>query len=153
MMSGILGSLLGFGGSAIPGIIDAFKEKGDRKFELEKIKIQADLSSKLSVQQMATFEAQANDKEHERLINHDISIQQSTGFIGALQKSVRPVITYMFFGLFIVIEITLLIEAIKQGSNISESLQILWDDDTKSIFAAIISFWFGSRAIDKRRKA
>ena len=39
-----------------------------------------------------------------------------------------------------------------QGKSISESLNVLWDDDTKAIFAAIISFWFGSRAIDKGRK-
>ena len=29
---------------------------------------------------------------------------------------------------------------------------MLWDEDTKAIFAAIISFWFGSRAIDKAKQ-
>jgi hypothetical protein len=28
----------------------------------------------------------------------------------------------------------------------------VWDDETQAIFAAIISFWFGSRAIEKGRK-
>ena len=43
-------------------------------------------------------------------------------------------------------------QALEEGNNIAESLNILWDDDTKAIFAAIISFWFGSRAIDKSRQ-
>ena len=64
----------------------------------------------------------------------------------------RPVITYLFFGLFVLIEITLLREAIKTGMDVSSAIQILWDEDTKAIFAAIVSFWFGSRAIDKARR-
>ena len=61
-------------------------------------------------------------------------------------------ITYAFFGLFATIEITLLMEALEKGTEFSEAIQLLWDEDTKAIFAAIISFWFGSRAIDKARK-
>ena len=41
-------------------------------------------------------------------------------------------------------------EALNSGMSVAESLNVLWDEDTKAIFAAIISFWFGSRAIDKR---
>jgi hypothetical protein len=62
------------------------------------------------------------------------------------------VITYAFFLLFATIEITLLMEALKAGTNFSEAINVLWDDETKGIFAAILSFWFGSRAIDKARK-
>ena len=80
-----------------------------------------------------------------------MSINSGTGIISALQRSVRPVITYCFFGLFLAIEITLLREALNSGMSVGESLNVLWDEDTKAIFAAIISFWFGSRAIDKAR--
>ena len=96
---------------------------------------------------------QAKDKEHERLIQHDMVLQQGTGFIGGLARSVRPIITYAFFLLFAVIEGTLLYGAIQAGTDFQEAINILWDEDTKAIFAAIISFWFGSRAIDKNRKA
>jgi hypothetical protein len=27
---------------------------------------------------------------------------------------------------------------------------LVWDSETQGIFAAIISFWFGSRALEKR---
>ena len=152
MLSGILGSMLGFGGSVVPAITDHFKQKGQQKFELEKMRTMAELRKAGFDHELRAFEAQASDKEHDRLIQHDISINQGTGFISGLQKSVRPVITYCFFGLFAVIEITLLMEALEKRTDFAEAIHILWDDDTKAIFAAIISFWFGSRAIDKMRK-
>jgi hypothetical protein len=152
MLSGILGSLLGFGGSVVPAITDHFKAKNEQKFELAKMEKMAQLRQAGFDQEFKMYETMADDKEHDRLIKHDISINQGTGFIAGLQKSVRPVITYCFFGLFAVIEVTLLMDALEKGTDFSEAIKILWDEDTKAIFAAIISFWFGSRAIDKARK-
>jgi hypothetical protein len=152
MLSGILGSALGFGGSIVPAITDHFKAKNEQKFELKKMEKMAELRAAGFDQEYRMYETKADDAEHSRLVQHDISINQGTGFVASLQKSVRPVITYCFFGLFVVIEVTLLREALGQGKSISESLNVLWDEDTKAIFAAIISFWFGSRAIDKGRK-
>jgi len=152
MLSGLLGSVLGFGGSVVPAITDHFKTKNEQKFELAKMEKMAELRAAGFDQEYRMYETKADDAEHARLVEHDISINKGTGFISALQKSVRPVITYCFFLLFAAIEITLLMEALDQGKSVSESLDILWDEDTKAIFAAIISFWFGSRAIDKGRK-
>ena len=101
---------------------------------------------------MKMFETKAADDEHARLIEHDISINKGTGFIAGLQKSVRPVITYCFFILFAVIEVNLLQQALASGADLSGALDTLWDEDTKAIFAAIISFWFGSRAVEKARE-
>ena len=150
-MTGLLGSLLGFGTSIIPAIIDGFKRKQDHKHELEKMKIHAELQQKGFEFKAEMYREMGADLEHQRLIDHDIAISKHRGWIGALQRSVRPVITYAFFLLFAVIEINLLIEALNNDVLISDALHILWDEDTKAIWAAIISFWFGSRAIDKTR--
>jgi len=113
MLSGLLGSLVGFGGSVVPAITDYFGKKQDQKFELAKMEKRAELMQAGYTQELEMFERQASDKEHERLIQHDISINQGTGIIAGLQKSVRPVITYSFFALFATVEVTLLMEAIK----------------------------------------
>ena len=99
-MLSILGSLLGFAGSAVPAITDHFAAKEDRKLELDKMKLMAELKKDGMDFDMKLYEQQAAGKEHERLIQHDISINKGTGIIAGLQKSVRPVITYAFFGLF-----------------------------------------------------
>ena len=152
MITTLLGSLIGFGGSAIPSVIDLFKQRGDNKQELAKIKLQAELRKEGYDFDLKMFDKQAGDKEHARLIAHDIAMSKNGGFIGALQRSVRPVITYCFFGLFATIEVVMLMEALKTGQPFAESIQLLWTEETQAIFAAIISFWFGSRAMDKQKK-
>ena len=151
-MLSLLGSLLGFAGSAVPAITDHFASKEDRKHELDKMRLHAELRKEGYDFDLKIHDAMGADNEHQRLIDHDISINKGGGFISGLQKSVRPVITYAFFGLFATIEITLLMDAIDKGTEFNEAIQLLWDEDTKAIFAAIISFWFGSRAIEKARR-
>ena len=151
-MLSILGSLLGFASSAVPAITDSFARKADQKHEIEKMKTMAELRAQGYDHDLKMYETMGNDKEHDRLIQHDISINKGTGFIAGLQKSVRPVITYAFFGLFATIEITLLMEDLEKGTDFSEAINLLWDEETKAIFAAIISFWFGSRAVEKARR-
>ena len=152
MLSGLIGSLLGFGGSLVPAITDHFKSKRDNEFELKKMEKMAELRAAGFDHDMEMFQTKAADDEHARLIEHDISINQGTGFIAGLQKSVRPVITYCFFVLFAIIEVNMLQQALANGTDLSSALNTLWDDDTKAIFAAIISFWFGSRAVEKARE-
>jgi len=152
-MLSVIGSLLGFAGSAVPAVTDHFKAKQEQKFELAKMTKMAELRAAGFDQEYRMYETKADDSEHARLVEHDISINKGTGFISGLQRSVRPVITYVFFGLFCLIELTLLQQALKTGANFADAINVLWDEDTKAIFAAIISFWFGSRAIDKRRSS
>tara|TARA_R110002153_G_scaffold214428_1_gene367064 strand:- start:363 stop:821 length:459 start_codon:yes stop_codon:yes gene_type:complete len=151
-MLALLGSLLGFAGSAVPAITDSFARKADNKHELEKMKVMAELRAEGYDHDIKMYETMGAAEEHKRLMEHDISISKGSGIISGLQRSVRPVITYGFFALFVTIEITLLRNAIEMGTSFNDAIQLLWDDDTKAIFAAIISFWFGSRALDKARK-
>ena len=151
-MLSLLGSLLGFASSAVPAVTDHFANKESRKHELEKMKQMAELRKQGYELDMQFYEKMGADEEHKRLIQHDTAIMNSTGWTSALQKSVRPVITYAFFGLFATIEITLLLNAIEMGTPFNEAINLLWDEETKAIFAAIISFWFGSRAVEKARR-
>jgi len=74
------------------------------------------------------------------------------GFINALRGSVRPVITYVFFGLFVAIKVTAIVALMGAGNDLGRSLSLIWDDATSGLFAAIISFWFGGRAVSKYMK-
>ena len=94
----------------------------------------------------------ADHEEHKRLIEHDIAISKETGFFAGLKKGVRPIITYCFFGFFLFYKIVLVMEAIKAGQDLSSISDVIWDEQSQAIFAAIISFWFGSRAIEKIKR-
>ena len=73
----------------------------------------------------------------------------SEGFINSLRAFVRPFITYVFFLTFIGVKVVLVWNTIKNGEDLNATIAVIWDEQTEALFAAIISFWFGSRAMPK----
>ena len=145
----VLGSLLGFAGSAVPSLIDMFKEKEDKKAKVEMFKLQLEAKEKGVDLDIKLMEAKAAVEEQKSLIEHDIALGKQGGFINSLRAFVRPFITYVFFLTFIGVKFTLVYQGIKSGSDLKATLDLVWDEQTEALFAAIISFWFGSRAMPK----
>ncbi|PRE30446.1 hypothetical protein C6P92_00215 [Burkholderia multivorans] len=74
-------------------------------------------------------------------------------WVEALQASVRPVITYAFFLVFAVVKVSALATLLQtDGVTLAAALQATWDEETQALFAAVMSFWFGSRQISKMRR-
>ena len=147
----ILGSLIGFAGSALPKMFDMFQDWQDRKHELQIMDRQVEQAKLLHGQKIEALNIEADISESKALYKHDQSMQ-STGFIGALRSSVRPVITYLFFTLFAVIKGVALFSMIYTADTQWElAVMTLWDTETQGIFSAIIAFWFGSRALQRSR--
>ena len=109
--------------------------------------LEMDMMAKRNELKLNIIDKQAEIKETEGLYKHDS--MDAGGFINALRGSVRPVITYVFFGLFVAIKVTALISLMDAGNDLGRSLSLIWDDATSGLFAAIISFWFGGRAVSK----
>ena len=70
----ILGSLLGFAGSAVPSLIDMFKEKEDTKAKVEMFKLQLEAKEKGVDLDIRLMETKAAVEEQKSLIDHDISL-------------------------------------------------------------------------------
>ena len=143
----LLGSLLGFGTSFLPEILNYFKAGQDHKHNLERMSLEMDMMAKRNELKLNIIDKQAEIKETEGLYKHDS--MDAGGFINALRGSVRPVITYVFFGLFVAIKVTALISLMDAGNDLGRSLSLIWDDATSGLFAAIISFCFVGRAVSK----
>ncbi|CAB4197254.1 hypothetical protein UFOVP1317_1, partial [uncultured Caudovirales phage] len=93
----------------------------------------------------------SNVTERQALYAHDIAIGQgaSTWVVNA-RAMVRPAITYGMFILFAFVEIFGFVYAWKSGVTFDLALDKLWDDDTQTIWASIVSFWFGTQAFSKK---
>lgn len=151
MLTTILGSLLGFGSSLAPALVDHYKQKEQNKTRLQEMEIKKELMITKGDVDLKMFGARAADDENRRLLEHDIAIGHDTGFAGALRKSVRPIITYAFFALFAAIKILTIQEAMSvPDTSTLEALSLAWDEPTQAIFASVISFWFGSRVFEKK---
>lgn len=147
-MMTLLGSLLGFGTSFLPEVLNYFKAGQEHKHNLERMQLEMDLMARRSELKIQELDKQAEIKETEGLYRHDS--MDAGGFVNALRGSVRPVITYAFFGLFVAIKIVAVMTMMnEQGADLAGALNVIWDDNTAGLFAAIMSFWFGNRAVSK----
>jgi len=147
-MMTLLGSLLGFGTSFLPEVLNYFKAGQEHKHNLERMQLEMDLMARRSELKIQELDKQAEIKETEGLYRHDS--MDAGGFVNALRGSVRPVITYAFFGLFVAIKVVAVMTMMnEQGADLAGALNVIWDDNTAGLFAAIMSFWFGNRAVSK----
>ena len=147
-MISLLGSLLGFGTSFLPSILDYFKQAQAHKQKLEMMKMQSELLEKKSALRLQELDKQAEIKEVEGLYKHDASLDGGK-FVNALRSSVRPVITYIFMGLFIAVEVSIIVKFMETGGDWTEAVNLLWSDEVAGLWSAILAFWFGNRAISK----
>ena len=129
--------------------LEVISKNKSRKHELDKMRASAELKMQMADAEFDHLQNMAHHEEHKRLIEHDIAISKETGFFAGLKKGVRPIITYCFFGFFLFYKTVLVMEAMRNGQDMSTISDVIWDEQSQAIFAAIISFWFGSRAIKK----
>tara|TARA_R100001086_G_scaffold195691_1_gene112469 strand:- start:152 stop:601 length:450 start_codon:yes stop_codon:yes gene_type:complete len=148
-MLSLIGSLLGFGTSFLPKVMDFFQDKQDKKHELAVMEAQIHQQKELASQKLEAVNVEADIREIEALQK---SMQPSgVKWIDGLRGSVRPVITYSFFLLFVFVEVAAYLSLTAQGVSGLEAAGLIWDGETKALFAAVISFWFGGRAIARRK--
>jgi hypothetical protein len=146
-MMTLLGSLLGFGTSFLPEVLNYFKASQDHKHKLERMKVEMDMMTKRNELKLNIIDKQAEIKETEGLYKHDS--MDSGGFVNALRGSVRPVITYCFFALFVAVQTVVILRVMAEGGNWADAVPLMWTAETQGLFAAIMSFWFGNRAVSK----
>ena len=144
MISSLIGSALGFGSSFLPKVLDFFKDKQDHKHKIELLKVQSELELK-------SLDFKADIEETRGLYLHDRTLDGGR-FINTLRASVRPVITYFFFLAFLATEIVIIIKVLETGGDWKTAVELMWTPETQGLFAAVMSFWFGSRAISKNKK-
>ena len=151
-MISILGSLLGFGSSLIPEVLGFFRQGQANKQELAMLEAKAQYAQALSSMKLEELDAKAENVETEKLYEHAMALAARGGWVVSLQASVRPVITYLFMFTFLAVEGGIIYSLMTtQGADWVTALQAAWTDEVMAIFSAILSFWFGNRAMSKAR--
>ena len=151
-MISLIGTLIGFGTSIVPEVLGYFKQKQANKQEINMLQAKAKYASQLSELKLKELDAEADIQETKSIYEHDRTIDASP-FIDSLRGSVRPVITYLFFLMFICVKGVLMYALISnQNLDWTVAIEMAWDPETQAIFSAIIAFWFGNRAMSKARK-
>lgn len=157
-MIALLSALLGFVSSAVPDLFKLFRDGKDRAHEIALLKLQIEHAREANVQQLQAIEVQAGMVEqaalNERLRDNLTGIH----WVDALAGSVRPVITYAFFGLYFLVKCAqfhLLVAPSlpwQSGMTLAQAMGALWTEEDIAIFSAVIAFWFGQRAMARAKR-
>ncbi len=146
----LLGSLLGFLSSSFPDLLKIYRDNADRKHELAILDRQMDLQRQGHTQRLEEIQVQADISESKALYAH-ASQPSGVKWVEGLRASVRPIITYAFFILFASVKTAILYKLLEQGVGVKDGLIAVWNPETQALFAAVMSFWFGQRALAKFR--
>ena len=161
-MLSILSGVLGFATSGLPSVLKFFEQKGDQKHEQAMAELEikramelakAGYASQERIEEFKTDQVEMETYAEERiaLYKHDESLasEKASPWVINLRASVRPIITYIFVFILLVVDFVGLYWAIQSGHNYAEAMHIVFSDEEMAILASIIGFWFGSRHWEK----
>ena len=143
----LLGSILGFIGSIVPEFFKITQDKRDKSHELEILKLQLEQQKQGASERLEVINTQAEIAETQNIYKTFYSGNQSTDKLNSL---VRPVIALGFFGLYCLLKVMAYYAITAAPFTII--YQTLWTEEDAAIFAGIISFYFGNRAMSKKNK-
>jgi hypothetical protein len=160
-MLSLISSLMGFASAGVPRLLDIWQNKGDQKHELALMAMQRERELALAregfvaqarVEEIRTEQIEMQTQAQEKLAiwKHDSKLAEggSTWVIN-LRASVRPVVTYIFVGLLVVVDIAGIWYAYSTGVAFAEAMELVFSSEEMAILSAIISFHFGGRAFSK----
>ena len=157
----LISTALSFLMGGLPKLLDFFQDKGDKKHELALTQLQMERELKMleagyvaqaRVEEIRTEQVAMETQAQERtaMYNHDIEIGKGASqWVINLRASVRPMVTYLFVFLLIVVDISSIWWAWSTGSAFAEAVPMIFDDQEMQILASIIAFWFGTQAFKK----
>lgn len=148
MLLTVIATLLGAVSNILPAIVALLQKKNDQAHEVEMAKLNMQAIQLQAQNTIDVANVNADIGESNALYANDASLSDN-GFWAGVRASVRPVLTYIFFGLFLSVKISALVVILNSGLNIVDAMPILWDDNTQAIFGAIVGFWFGARTLER----
>ena len=143
----LLGSLIGFISAAFPDLLKIWRDAADRKHELTILRLQMEQAAQGHQQQLEEINAQADIAESKALYR---TYYSGIKWVDALNGTVRPVLAYAFFLLYFTIK-CMQFSMVDLGNPLPWHMDMLWSVEDQAIFAGIISFYFGQRAMSKLR--
>jgi len=145
-MLSLLGSVLGFGTSFLPKIMDYFQDKQDKAHELRLMDKQVEQQKALGEIKLQHMHVEADIRESEALLKHDKAIMKNAStWVVTYAASVRPSIGYLLFLEFFILTYLLAFDMITL-----ELYQAIWNEPMQVAFSTVLSFYFGSRSFNRR---
>ena len=144
----LLSSIFGIFSGLLPGLLRMWERRYDQKHELEMLRTRLEGMAKGVELTSGVEDGRSLVREGIDLRSHDRYLTGNDN-IETLRASVRPVITYAFFGLFVLIKVVVIVKLYFMNVPPDQMLKAIWGEEETVLLAAVLSFWFGSRITTK----
>ena len=156
LSGGIIGSLFGGLFRLAPEVLKYLDKGNERSHELAMFTLQTDLEK---LRGQFTMEAKYVDHStaqleaiQEAFKEQGEEAKASYPWVAAASALVRPIVTYILFGMYVAFKVTVMMYAIQSGAVWSDVVIKNWTADDFGMLNMILTFWFVGRAIEKYQK-
>ncbi len=154
-MSIILSTVLGILGAGFPELLKIFSRKQDNAQEIKllELQIQREKDGFQNKLEQVAIEAESEM----RVAAYDFAKRRTTGvkwvdaFLELLSGTVRPLITYAFFGLYTFVKVAMY-QAAVADLPWANAAMVIWSPDDMILLSIVVGFWFGSRGFSRAGK-
>ena len=145
----IIGAIVGLLGSLAPELLKFFNNKEDHKFQKEMAALQMEELKIRGEIDLTKINAQADIESEKALYEHSklprTGWKYIDGLISFYTGTVRPTITYLFMGTYILVKYGVYMSYTQSGYTWQQAVAMVWSGEDFAIFATIMGFWFGGR--------
>lgn len=154
--SGILGSIFGGLFRLAPEVLKFFDRKNERLHELQMFKLQTEterMRGEFRVEEKyVDFSVAQMDAIGKAMEQQGKADSKAYKWVASLSALVRPMITYVLFGMYVCFKIIMISYAMSTGVPLSAAVSTLWTPDDFAMLNMVLTFWFLSRTIEKYNK-
>lgn len=145
----LLGSLIGFLSSLFPEIIKFFGDKADKAHELAVMDKQIEMA-KMNIQaKLDEINIQADVQESEAIYK---TYNSGVRWVDALNGIVRPFVAFALVFEYVWIKFLVYQHLNDAAAPVAFMIETMHDNEDMAIFAGVLSFYFGNRAMSKLRQ-
>jgi len=147
----ILGAILGLAGSFIPEIIKIFKSRQEHKQELEMLEMQLKYQREMTELKIEEAKAMAQvelDKQvyqyaepQELKITGKWWLDAIQIIMNAYNQSVRPTITYLVIGAWLLLKFAMW----ESAGGTLQAIPQIWSNVENEFVSVVVTFWMGGR--------
>lgn len=150
----ILTSIIGFVGGFVPDILKYFKQKQDNAHELEVLKLQMEAQKQAHTERLEEINAQADISESQALYQSAkveySGVKWVDAIIGFLNGTVRPIVAYLFVGLYAVVKLAQVYSMVHgSGTTYLDAVKYTYTELDMSCLMLVLSYYFGQRMATK----
>lgn len=154
--SGILGSILGGLFRLAPEVIKQFDRVNERLHEYKMFTLQTNVELQRGAlrveEKYVDHSTQQLNTIQEAFREQASTASKSYLWVAALSALVRPLVTYVLFGMYVLTKLVVIIYALMHNADWSLVLRTNWNTEDFAMLNMILTFWFVGRTIEKPNK-